>query len=98
MPGDDGELLQGGDDDGFARLQGIAQLARVLVDLLDHAFGLLELLDRVLQLPVEYAPVGDHHDGIEQALGRGVLVERSQLVGKPGDGVGFARPAECCTR
>ncbi len=89
---DDGELLQGGDDDGFARLQRLPQLGGVFIDLLDHAFGLLELLDGVLQLTVEHAPVGDHDDGIEQALGVvGFLIERSELMGKPGDGVGFAR-------
>ena len=73
-------------------LQRVAQLGRVFVDLLDHAFGLLELLDGVLELPVEQAPVGDHDDGVEQALGVvGFLVERSELVSQPGDGVGFAR-------
>ena len=70
----------------------IPQLSGVFIDLLDHAFGLLELLDGVLQLPVEHAPVGDHDNGIEQALGVvGFLIERSQLMSKPGDGVGFAR-------
>ena len=46
-----------------------------------------ELLDRVADLLVEDAPVGDHNDGIERL--RVVLPETNQLVGEPGDGVGL---------
>ena len=79
--GDDGELLQGGDDDGLALFQGFSQLGRVLVDLLDHARGLLELLDGVLKLLVEHPPVGDHDDGVEQALCIGWDAGRSWPAG-----------------
>ena len=90
--GDDRELLQGGDDDGLARFQRFLQLGGMLVDFLDHAGGLLELLDGVLQLLVEHSAVGDDDNGIEQALVvAGILVEAGQLMGKPGDGVGLAR-------
>ena len=55
-------------------------------------FGLLELFDRVLQLTVEHAPVSDHHNRIKEALGVvGFLIERSQLMRQPCNGVGFAR-------
>ena len=43
--GDDRELLQRGDDDRPSRFEGLAELARGLVDVLDHAEGLLELPD-----------------------------------------------------
>ena len=68
------------------------QLGGILIDFLDHALGLFELLDGVLQLAVENAPVCDYDDGIEQTLGVSrFLVEGSQLVRQPGDGVGLAR-------
>ena len=38
---------------------------RVLVDPHHDAVGVLELVDRVLQLAVEHHPVGDHHDLVE---------------------------------
>jgi hypothetical protein len=44
-----GELLEGGDDDaGLLPGQGVGQLLGVLVDLLDHPVGVLELVDGVL--------------------------------------------------
>ena len=42
------ELLQGGDDNGFASPQRVTQFGGIFFYLLDHAFGLLELFDRVL--------------------------------------------------
>ena len=63
--GDDGELLERGDDDRPARFEGLPELARGLVNVLDHAEGLLELPDRALELAVEHTPVGHHHDRIE---------------------------------
>ena len=44
-----------------------------------------ELLDRVANLPVEDAAVGDHDDGVEHP--GSVLPQPNQLVGEPGDGV-----------
>ena len=57
----------------------------------DGGPDLSELLDRVADLLVEDAPVGDHDNGIEHP--RVVLSETNQLVGEPGDGVGL--PAAC---
>ena len=50
--------------------QGLGQLLGVLVDLLDDTVGVLELVDRLLQLPVEHQPVGDDHDLVEHLLVR----------------------------
>ena len=65
---DEGELLERGDDDRRARRQRLRELLAVLVDLLDHALLVLELVDGVLELLVEHAPVGDHDDGVEDPL------------------------------
>ena len=63
---------------------------RVLVDPRDDAVGVLELVDRLLELAVEDHPVGDDDDLVEDLLVVGV-VERREAVGEPGDGVGLAR-------
>ena len=57
--GDERELLNRGNDDGHAVSQSLCQLLCVLVDLLNHPKFVLELEDRVLQLLIEHAPVGD---------------------------------------
>ena len=63
------ELLQRGDDDpGLLPGQRRGELGGVLVDLLDHAVGVLELVDRVLQLAVQHHPVGDHHHLVEHLV------------------------------
>jgi hypothetical protein len=81
------ELLQRGDDDaGLLPGQCVGELARVLVDLYDHAAGVLELIDRVLQLTVEHQSVGDHHHLVEH-LGVACIVEVGQAVADPGNGV-----------
>ena len=46
-------------------ISAVSQLLRVLVDRLHHALGVFDLVNRVLQLPVEHLPVGDHHDAVE---------------------------------
>ncbi len=53
--------------------------------------GALELVDRLLELPVEHEPVGDHHDLVEH---RPVVggVQRREPVSEPGDRVRLARP------
>jgi hypothetical protein len=86
------ELLDGGDDDaGPLPRQRLGELLGVLVDLLDDAVRVLELVDRLLQLPVEHEPVGDHDDLVEHlAVVRGV--QRRQPVREPGDRVRLARP------
>ena len=87
--GDDGELLQRGDDDGPARLEGFAELARGVLDVLHHAEGLLELPDGALELAVEHAPVGHHDDRVEDAPVVGIVQHR-EPVGEPGDGEALA--------
>ena len=88
-PGDEGELLDGGDDDRRALGQGTGELLGVLVDLLDHAGLVLELVDGRLQLLIEHAPVGDDDDRVKDLLVLGV-VQAGQPVREPGNGVRLA--------
>ena len=53
---------------GVPGLERLGELLRVLVDLLDDALLVLELVDGVLQLLVEHAAVGDDDDGVEDLL------------------------------
>ena len=91
LPRDHRELLERGDDDGLARLQRLLELAGGGVDVLDHAERLLELPHRRLELAVQDAPVGDHHDRVEDPPIGGV-VQRGELVREPGDGEALAAP------
>lgn len=87
------EFLQGADDDLGAAGQGFDELPGVPVDLLHQAGGLLELLDRVLQLFVQHLPVGDDDDAVEHqlaVLALGIGEQIGQLVRQPGDGVRLA--------
>ena len=61
---DERELLHRGDDDLLAALDELAQVARVL-GVADRRAHLGELLDRVADLLVEDAPVGDDDDRVE---------------------------------
>ena len=84
---DEGELLHRRDDDLLTRFNEAAQVARVL-RVSHRRADLCVLPDRVADLPVEDAPVGDHDDRVED---RGVVLrQRDQLVGQPGDGVALA--------
>ena len=82
------ELLQGGDDDLGAVNQRRRQLLRVLVNRLHHALRVFDLVDRILQLPVEHLPVGDDDHAVEDLLILRV-VQAGQPVRKPGDAVGL---------
>ena len=84
---DEGELLDGRDDDFLARLDEPAQVARTLS--VAHCRPDLGVLpDGVADLLVEQSAVGDDDDRIED---RGVvLCLPDQLVGQPGDGVALA--------
>ena len=62
----------------------------MLLDPLDHAVGVLELVDRVLQLPVQHHPVGDHHDLVEHLVV--ARVQGGEPVRQPGDRVRLPRP------
>ena len=66
-------------------------MARALVDPLDHAAFMLELVDGVLQLLVEHDPVGDDNHAVEHALVAAV-VQRRQPVRQPADRVALAAP------
>ena len=83
---DERELLHRRDDDLLPALDKLAEVTRA-VGMTDGGPDLGELLDRVADLLVEDAPVGDHDDGVEHP--RVVLPEPDQLVGEPGDGVGL---------
>ena len=61
---DERELLHRRDDDLLAVLDELAQVARVL-GMAHGRAHLGELLDRVADLLVEDAPVGDHDDRVE---------------------------------
>ena len=83
------ELLQRGDHDLRAVDEGLGQLSGVFVDGLDDALGVLDLVDGVLQLAIQDAPVGDdQHAVVDLVVGAGV--QARQAVGEPGDAVGLA--------
>ena len=84
---DEGEFLHRRDDDLPARFDKAAQVART-IGVAHRRPDLGILLDRVVDLPVEDAPVGDHDDGVED--GSAVLLEPDQLVRQPGYGVALA--------
>ena len=73
------------------KLLGLGALAFVPVDAPDDAIRVLELVDRVLKLIIEHGPVRHHDDRVEHLLAL-IVVERRELVGGPGDGVGLAGP------
>jgi len=83
------ELLEGGDDDLLAVVDGLGELAGAFGDVFDEAAFLFEVLDRLLELAVEDLAVGDDDDGVEHRLVV-VVVERGQAVGEPSDGIGLA--------
>ena len=83
------ELLQGGDDDRYGRLQGVGELLGALLNLLHHPELVLELVDRVLELLVEHHAVGHDDHAVEDPLVP-VVVQRGQPVGKPADAVALA--------
>ncbi len=85
----EGELLDRRNHDWHAARQRLGKLLRILVDLLDDAFLVLELVDRVLQLPVKNEPVGDHDDRVEHLLVLRV-VKPGEMMREPRDGVRFA--------
>ncbi len=91
LHGVDAKLLERGHDDRLAGLEGLLELTRGRVDVLDDAQRLLELTHRGLELPVEHAPVRDDYDRVENTIVGGV-VEGGQLVREPRDGEALAAP------
>ena len=70
-PVDERELLERGDDDRHARSRAPRQAAREFSSIFcDDAVLVLELVDRVLELLVEHAPVGDDDHRVEDLAGR----------------------------
>ena len=89
VPGDERELLQGGDDDRHRALERLGELARVLVDALHDTALVLELVDRVLELLIEHDAVREHDHTVEDPLVVGV-VQRREPMGEPSDGVALS--------
>ena len=90
--GDDGELLQGRDDDPRrVALQGVLELLGLLVDPHDRARRVVQPGDGLLQLPVQDLAVGDDDDLVED---RHVVspVQPGEGVRRPRDGVRLPRP------
>ena len=85
------KLLERCDDDRLAGFEGLLELARGRINVLDHAHGLLELPDGPLELAVEDAAIRDHDDGVEHSFIRGIMQHR-KLVGEPRDRVALAAP------
>ncbi len=84
---DEGKLLDGGNDDLLALFDEPAQVARTLG--VSHGRAYLSVLpDRVADLLVQDAAVGDDDDGIEDGLA--VLFQRDHLMRQPGDGKALA--------
>ena len=85
----EGEFLQRRDHDLRAVDQRRGQLLRVLVDRLHHTLCVLDLIDRILKLCIEHAPVGDDDHAVEDLLVARV-VEARQPMREPRDAVGLA--------
>ena len=65
----EGELLECRDDDlGLLTRQCLSELLGVLVDPYHHAVGVFELVDGLLELPVEDPAIGDHHHLVEHLV------------------------------
>ena len=77
--GDEGEFLQGRDDDRRAVGQRLHELAGILVDFANHALLVLELVNGVLELLIEDAAVGDDDDRVEDFF-VGLVVQTRKTV------------------
>ncbi|MNF61024.1 hypothetical protein D3C84_426530 [compost metagenome] len=69
---------------------GLALVSDITADRFDHALGVLELVDGVLQLAIQYRAIGDHYYRVEQTL-PSIIIQRGQLMGRPSNGIGLAR-------
>jgi len=59
------KFLQRRDDNGLPIFKSILELAGGLLNIFNYAQGLLELLHRLLKLPVKYATVCNHDDRVK---------------------------------
>ena len=85
--GDEGELLDGGDDDPLALGDEPAEVPRP-VGVSNRGRNLGELSDGPVNLTVQHPAVGDDDDGVEG--GFSFVFHPDQLPGHPGDGVGLS--------
>src|SRR5262245_30285963 len=84
---DERKLLDRRDDDLLALRDELAEIARML-GVSNGGAHLGELLDRVSNLPIEDAPIGDDDDRVkDDGI---VLLEADHLVCEPGDRVRLA--------
>ena len=85
------ELLDGADDDTLFIVDGFRKAAGVLLIINSfHQTNLVfKAVDGVLQLAVQYHAVGDHNNGIEQAIVLHI-VNGGKTVSNPRNGVGLA--------
>jgi hypothetical protein len=86
------ESLHRGNDDLLAVLEELRELlgfrdARAFLHCADDAPHLREALDRLADLLIEDAPVGDDDDRVERLLA--ILARADELVRQPCDGVGL---------
>ena len=88
---DERKLLQRSDHDLGAVDQRRGKLLAVLVDGLDHALGMFNLVDRILKLLIEHPPVGDDDDAVED-LSVLAIVQAGQAMRQPRDTVGLPAP------
>ena len=89
------EGLDGHNDDtgllgqSFSQLLRFTLVAQITIDGSNHALSVLKLVDGVLKLAIQHRSVGHDDDRAEQLIAL-VIVELRQLMGRPGNGVGFA--------
>ena len=85
------ELLDGTDDDTLFIVDGFRKAAGVLliINRFHQTNLMLKAVDGVLQLAVQHYTVGDHDNGIEQAVVFRI-VNGGQPVSDPRNGVGLA--------
>ena len=87
---DDGEFLQGGDDDPLAVVERVPQVLRGLLLVNSHhrTQGVVEAGDSLLKLCIQHRAVCDDDHGVEDGLVV-IVMEAGQTVGGPGDRVGL---------
>ena len=91
LPRDKREFLQRRDDHRNRTLKRFGELSRVFVDPLHDATLVLKLVNRVLELLVQYDAVRHHEHAIEDALVVSVVQGR-ETMRQPTDRVAFAAP------
>ena len=85
------KLLDGADDNALFVVDGFRKTAGVLfvIDGLHQPHLMLKAVDGVLELAIQYHTIGDHDNGIKQAIVL-CVVNGGQPIGNPGNGVGLA--------